>query len=77
MNRLRGVCSLCVCVFVCVYVYVCVCVCVRVRTHTCVLRLDAALDLEILATEDFTGDYFLQEIRGLADASGVDYKVYM
>ena len=23
----------------------------------------------------FTGDYFLEEIRGLADASGVDYKV--
>ena len=37
--------------------------------------LDAALDLEILATEWYSGDYFLQEIKGLADASGVDYKV--
>lgn len=38
-------------------------------------RLDAALDLEILVTERYTGDYFLQEIKGLADSSGVDYKV--
>jgi len=38
-------------------------------------RLEAALDLEILATEPFTGDYFLEEIKGLADATGLDYKV--
>ena len=37
-------------------------------------RLDVALDLEILATEPYTGDYFLPEIKGLADASGVNYK---
>lgn len=37
--------------------------------------LDVALDLEILVTEEFTGDYFLEEIKGLADSSGVDYKV--
>ena len=37
--------------------------------------LDVALDLEILATEEFTGEYFLEEIKGLADSSGVDYKV--
>jgi hypothetical protein len=36
--------------------------------------LDVALDLEILATEPYTGDYFLPEIKGLADASGVNYK---
>ena len=33
------------------------------------------MDLEILATEPFTGDYFLEEIKGLADATGMDYKV--
>ena len=38
-------------------------------------RLEAALDLEILGTEPFTGDYFLEEIKGLADATGLDYKV--
>ncbi|KAL5471501.1 hypothetical protein EMCRGX_G029624 [Ephydatia muelleri] len=38
------------------------------------LGLDAALDLEILATEAFTGTYFLDEIKGLADATGLDYK---
>jgi hypothetical protein len=36
--------------------------------------LDVALDLEILATQYYSGDYFLQEINGLADASGVDSK---
>lgn len=39
------------------------------------VRLDVALDLEILATESYSGDYFLQEIKGLAYSSGVDYKV--
>ena len=38
-------------------------------------RLDAALDLEILVTEPYTGDYFLQEIKGLADATGINYRV--
>ncbi|XP_070541871.1 protein dcd1A-like [Ptychodera flava] len=33
--------------------------------------LDLALDLEILATEKYTGKYFLDELRGLADASGL------
>ena len=42
--------------------------------YICCCRLDVALDLEILATEPYTGDYFLQEIKGLADATGVDYK---
>lgn len=38
-------------------------------------RLEAALDLEILVTDKYSGPYFLEEIKGLADASGVDYKV--
>lgn len=38
-------------------------------------RLDVALDLEILATERYTGSYFFEEARGLADAAGIDYKV--
>ena len=37
--------------------------------------LDAALDLEILVTERYTGSYFLEEIKGIADATGIDYKV--
>ncbi|XP_064597836.1 protein dcd1A-like [Liolophura sinensis] len=39
--------------------------------------LDFALDLEILATERFTGKYFAEELKGLADASGADYKKLM
>jgi len=31
--------------------------------------------LEILATSKYTGDYFLEEIKGIADATGLDYKV--
>ena len=38
-------------------------------------RLDLALDLEIAVTELYTGSYFLEEIKGLADATGIDYKV--
>ena len=37
--------------------------------------LDLALDLEIAVTELYTGSYFLEEIKGLADATGIDYKV--
>ena len=37
--------------------------------------LDLALDLEIPVTELYTGSYFLEEIKGLADATGIDYKV--
>jgi len=37
------------------------------------LGLDAALDLTYEATKDFTGDYFMEELQGLADASGQDY----
>ncbi|KAL5014130.1 hypothetical protein ScPMuIL_008400 [Solemya velum] len=36
--------------------------------------LDVALDLERLATEKHTGSYIFEEAKGLADASGVDYK---
>ena len=37
--------------------------------------LDLALDLEIAVTDVYTGSYFLEEIQGLADATGIDYKV--
>ena len=37
--------------------------------------LDVALDLEIDVTRKYTGQYFFDELKGLADASGVDYKV--
>lgn len=33
--------------------------------------LDAALDLEYYATEPYSGSYFLEEMRGLADATGL------
>jgi len=36
--------------------------------------LDFVLDLEVDATIKFTGDYFIQEIQGLSDATGVDFK---
>jgi len=38
------------------------------------LGLDAVLDLEVDATIKFTGDYFIQEIQGLSDATGVNFK---
>jgi hypothetical protein len=41
-------------------------------TFTC--RLDAALDLEYDITKQYTGSYFEEEIKGLADASGADEK---
>lgn len=37
------------------------------------LGLDAALDLTYDATVAWTGEYFMQELQGLADASGQDY----
>lgn len=39
-----------------------------------VLRLEDALDLEYDVTSRFTGKYFEEEIRGLADASGCSEK---
>jgi hypothetical protein len=41
--------------------------------HT--FSLDVALDAEIDVTRPFTGEYFFQEAKGLADATGLDYKV--
>ena len=38
-------------------------------------RVEAACDLEVLATAKYSGPYFLEEIKGLADATGLDYKV--
>ena len=38
-------------------------------------RLDAALDLELTITRPYTGRYFAEEAQGLADATGVDFKV--
>ena len=36
--------------------------------------LDAALELTELATREYTGDYFFEELKGIADAAGVDYQ---
>ena len=38
-------------------------------------RLDVALDLETDITRQYTGDYFFEELHGIADASEVNYKV--
>jgi len=38
------------------------------------VRLDVALDATWEATREFTGDYFFEEMQGLSDASGADYK---
>jgi hypothetical protein len=37
--------------------------------------LDAALDLEELATTKYSGGYFFEEMQGMADATGIDVKV--
>ena len=37
------------------------------------LGFDGALDLTYLVTEPYTPSYFYEEMRGLADASGIDY----
>ena len=37
------------------------------------LGVDGALDLTYLLTEPYTPKYFYDEMRGLADASGIDY----
>ena len=39
------------------------------------LRLDSALDLEALATDKYSGQYFFDEMQGMADATGIDFKV--
>ena len=36
--------------------------------------LDVALDLENLATDRFTGSYFHDEMKGMADSTGLDIK---
>jgi len=38
------------------------------------MGLDLALDLTELATEYYTDDKFFQELKGLSDATGIDYK---
>lgn len=45
------------------------------KTEFVFFRVEGACDLEILATSKFSGSYFLEEIKGLADACGVNYKV--
>ncbi|XP_076461219.1 protein dcd1B-like isoform X2 [Babylonia areolata] len=39
--------------------------------------LDAALDLELLATQRHTGLYFFEEAKGLTDAAGIDLKKFL
>lgn len=38
------------------------------------LGLDAALDFTEWATREYTGKYFYDELRGIADAGGIDYQ---
>jgi hypothetical protein len=37
------------------------------------MGLDAALDFTVWATKDYTGSYVYDEMRGLADSTGLDY----
>lgn len=37
--------------------------------------LDTGLDLERTFTQQYTGQYFLQEMQGLSDATGIDVKM--
>eukprot|EP01102_Stenamoeba_stenopodia_P020893 TRINITY_DN8296_c0_g1_i1.p1 TRINITY_DN8296_c0_g1~~TRINITY_DN8296_c0_g1_i1.p1 ORF type:complete len:480 (-),score=84.84 TRINITY_DN8296_c0_g1_i1:72-1430(-) len=46
----------------------------EVAKYISAVGLDVALDATWEATRDFTGDYFWDEMQGLADASGADYK---
>jgi len=39
------------------------------------ISLDGALDFEVALTGRYTGGYFSEEIRGLADATGLDFMV--
>lgn len=39
--------------------------------------LEVALDLTIQWTKNFTGDYFFQELQGLADGAGLDYQTIL
>lgn len=48
--------------------------CVKLLFLNFCCRLDAALDLEYDVTKQYTGSYFEEEIKGLADASGADEK---
>ncbi len=38
-------------------------------------RLDVALDLETAITKKYSGSYFYEEMKGMADATGLDEKV--
>ena len=39
--------------------------------------LDGALDLTYELTKDYTPTYFIEEIKGLANGSGVDYTLLL
>jgi len=41
------------------------------------MGLDAALDLTYDLTKHYTGPYFFEELAGIANASGVDYKMLL
>ena len=38
--------------------------------------LDTALDLENAITDRYTGKYFMEQMHGMSDATGIDIKVY-
>jgi hypothetical protein len=48
-----------------------------IRALIAALGLDGALDLTYLLTRDYSPSYFFEEMRGLADASGVDYDLLL
>lgn len=61
--------------YICSVQYI-VCITMQYMVSTSLYaRLDVALDYEIDVTGKYSGSYFLEEIKGLADATGLDYKV--
>jgi hypothetical protein len=37
--------------------------------------LDTALNLEAFATDKYSGNYFFDQMQGMADATGIDFEV--
>ena len=45
------------------------------KSHFSGLVRDVLIDLEELATTKYSGGYFFEEMQGMADATGIDFKV--
>ncbi len=50
---------------------------IDLRDFIAELGLDAALDLTHVLTESYTPSHFIEELHGVADGSGMDYKLLL